>query len=118
MALLCSQQLVTGALGRPCWPLPPPSLAGSQSVSSGNRGRLAILHKREAGTCLHTLLLRETEVLCLGSPLHAVRHHCRVAVATLCLRARDLGLSLRHVTGRSLRCLLSTTKANSISKQK
>lgn len=84
MALLCSQQLVTGALwaGPPMWQLAAPSpLPHKQSVSSGNRGRLAILRTKHAGTCSHTILLREMEVLYQGSPLNAARHQCRVTVA-------------------------------------
>lgn len=63
----CGQALQGGS-----WPLPPLSLVGSQSVSPGNRGRLAILHNKEASTCPHTVLLRETEVLYPGSPLHTL----------------------------------------------
>lgn len=96
--------------------LPSLSLAG---ISPGNRGRLAILHTKRAGTCSLTIPLRETEVLSsLGSPLNAGRHQCGVNIAISCLHAQDLELFPRHVTGRSLCCCLSTLKANSMSRQK
>lgn len=59
----------------------PPSLTGSQSVSPGNRGRLAINHTAGGYMSIHSILAPDQSTP-PGYTTDAVRHHCRVAVAT------------------------------------